>query len=115
MRQRLFLLTVRQEFPNAWSADEPFNKEKAERLTPNVELGMTAHYLAFFSAVLMLATKIRISSSTSLKQITKFGGDPSFFARPTSSNHRFVSRSSLRQIRSLCRKSLSDSAASTSP
>src|ERR1051326_68834 len=113
MRQRLFLLTVRQESPNAWSADEPFNKENAEHRTSNAQR-RTCNDSALY-AVLMLATKSRISSSTSLKQIPNFGGDPSFFARPTSSNHRFVSRSSLRQIRSLCRKSLSDSAASTSP
>src|SRR6266478_2278225 len=86
----------------------------AKRPTPNVELG-SAHHLAFFSAVRMLATKILISSSSSFKHVTRFARGPRFFTRWASRSHRFVSRSSLRQMRSLWRKFRRDSAASTSP
>ena len=46
----------------------------------------------------MLATKIRISCSTSLRQAVRFVGVVSVLVRPTSRNQRFVSRSSLRQF-----------------
>src|SRR5437588_7824697 len=73
----------------------------AQRPTSNVELRGSAYHLCILSAVRMLATKIRISFSTSLRQTVKFAGVPRFFTGPTSRNQRFVSRSSLRQIRSL--------------
>src|SRR6266487_3382342 len=71
--------------------------------TPNAQRRTQRERISFglLSAVRMLATKIRISSSTSLRQTVKFAGVPRFFTRPTSRNQRFVSRSSLRQIRSL--------------
>src|SRR5206468_4943163 len=73
----------------------------AQLPTSNVELRRSVHHLAFLLVGRILAMKIRISSSTSFKDITRFAGKPSFSTRPTSRNHRFVSRSSFRQIRSL--------------
>src|SRR6266566_3895055 len=66
--------------------------------TPNAQRRTQRERISFglLSAVRMLATKIRISSSTSLRQTVKFAGVPRFFTRPTSRNQRFVSRSSLR-------------------
>src|SRR4029453_16970131 len=87
----------------------------AQRPTPNPELRVAAHSFALLSAVLTLAAKILISSSTSFRHAGRFAGLPSLFNRLTRRSQRFVSRSSFRQIRSLRRKSLRDSAASTSP
>src|SRR6266487_4582347 len=102
-RQRSGLPLPRQEFPNAGSAEWTSNTENDQRPTPNVQRRTQRERISFglLSAVRMLATKIRISSSTSLRQTVKFAGVPRFFTRPTSRNQRFVSRSSLRQIRSL--------------
>src|SRR5947208_17035154 len=73
----------------------------AQRPTPNVELGRAAHHLAFFSAVLILATKIRINSSTSLRHAGRPAIGPNLFKRPARRSQLLVSRSSFRQIRNL--------------
>ena len=88
---------------------------KAQRPTPNPRFRRTTHRFAFLSAVLTLAAKILISSSISFRHTERFAGSPSLFNRLTRRSQRFVSRSSFRQTRSLWRKSLRDSAASTSP
>ena len=94
---------LRQQTPNA------------QRPTPNPKFRRTTHRFAFLPAVLTLAAKILISSSISFRHTERFAGSPSLFNRLTRRSQRFVSRSSFRQTRSLWRKSLRDSAASTSP
>src|SRR5258708_6579664 len=63
--QRSGLPLPRQEFPNAWSAEWTSNTENAQRPTPNVQRRTQRERISFglLSAVRMLATKIRISSS----------------------------------------------------
>jgi hypothetical protein len=62
----------------------------------------------------MLVTKIRISWSTSpMAAVTAV--DSASPRRSIKRSHRFISGSSFKQIRSLCKKSFRDSAASTSP
>ena len=68
----------------------------------------------FRSAVLMLVTKILISSSVSVASDSTRSGFISG-TRCTNRSQRRLSRSSFKQIRSLCRKSLADSAACASP
>src|SRR4030095_7003465 len=87
----------------------------ARRPTPNPKFRGTTHVSAFLSAVLTLAAKILISSSISFRHAGRPAGSPSLFKRLTSRSPRFGSRSSFRETRSLWRKPLRDSAASTSP
>src|SRR5437016_12083409 len=62
----------------------------AQHPTPNVEFRRSGHYLAFLSAVRMLAAKILISSSTSVRQAGRSGICPNFFKRVAKrSQHSF--------------------------